>query len=504
MGESSAARGWVSEHLRGSERWYRSLIENASEPITVIDADGVITYASPAFEHCLGYSVAEMVGMNALSLLHPDDAPVVARALAERLARPGDRTVARQRLRHRDGSWRTFRFSSWSLLHDPAVRGIVVNARDITEEQALKAQLAHSRKMEAVGQLAGGIAHDFNSLLTAILSSTDLILGEVPDGPVRHDAETIRRAAERAAALTRQLLTFSRKQMVEPRLLDINALVSATARMLARALGERTSLTLDLTPDIGAVYADPNQLEQVLVNLAVNARDAMADGGTVGIRTAELDGRVMLQVIDSGIGMDLELQNRIFEPFFTTKEIGKGTGLGLATVYGIVKQCGGEVVVESAPGAGSVFTVLLPRREEPAHAAVLPASSDRPVGNETVLVVEDEPVVRETIRRVLTRHGYLVREALNGRDALSVLDASNDAVDLIMTDVMMPELNGHQLVAALAERGAGIPVLVMSGYDDGSAAGCDALPHGTRFLGKPFTIEDLLRVIREMLDGATV
>ena len=386
---------------------------------------------------------------------------------------------------------------------------------DVTEQRSLQEQLQQAQRMETVGRLAGGIAHDFNNLLTAILSNAELVVAELPDGTIRRDVELIRETAERAAELTRQLMAFSRKQAIESRLVDLNAIVRDTQRMLERTLGAGVKLDADLGP-IGPVLCDPSQLQQVLVNLGVNARDAMPGGGTVTIRTHNAvvgemfaschaglqPGRyVVLQVADTGVGMDAETQARIFEPFFTTKDIGKGTGLGLSTVYGIVKQWGGYIAVESATGHGATFTIYLPRRE--VSATPVPGQPEHrlPGGSETVLVVEDEFSVRSSIRRILARQGYSVLEAQNGAAALRILDEVTGSVDLVMTDLTMPEMSGRELIARLHERPACPGVVVMSGLDEKSAMKDESLPAGTAFLEKPFMVERLLQIVRTTLDA---
>jgi len=384
---------------------------------------------------------------------------------------------------------------------------------DVTEQRNLQDQLRQAQRMEAVGRLAGGIAHDFNNLLTAILSNAELVLGELPDGSVRRDVELIRQTAERAAALTRQLLAFSRKQVVEPRLMEVNATVRETQRLLQRTLGPGITLETDLG-EIGTILADPGQLEQVLLNLAVNARDAMPDGGTLAIRTQNLDvdydlarrhrglrpaSYVVIEVEDTGVGMDPLTQARIFEPFFTTKGLGQGTGLGLSTVYGIVKQWGGYIAVDSAPGQGAVFTIYLPKRHGIAAAAREPASRNLPGGSETVLVVEDEPAVRNSVRRILARQGYSVLEANNGAEAIRILLAREQSIDLVLTDLMMPEMTGRELIAWLRSHPGAPRILAMSGYDEQSAMRGEPLPEGAPFLAKPFTVDGLLRAIRAAL-----
>jgi PAS domain S-box-containing protein len=408
---------------------------------------------------------------------------------------------------------------------DGAIVGAILVNQDITDQRAgqealrrSEEQLRHAQKMEAVGQLAGGIAHDFNNLLTGILSYSDLVLQELRQGdPIRADIEQIRHAGERAAALTRQLLAFSRRQVLQPRVLSLNGSVTELDSMLRRLVGADVSLETELDPGLWYVLADPGQLEQVLVNLVVNARDAMPDGGRLRIETANLhlqatdDSRangvrpgayVTLSVRDTGAGMDVPTQARIFEPFFTTKSAGKGTGLGLSTVYGIVEQSGGHIAVESAPGQGAAFTIFLPRHEGPGVAGT--AKTDRrslPGGTETLLLVEDEAAVRDSARRLLERHGYTVIEARHGADALRIVEAGDRQIDLVLTDLVMPEMGGRELVERLRARHPSLKVLYMSGYSERAVTVDGVMPAGTGFVEKPFTIEQLTRRTREILDG---
>jgi signal transduction histidine kinase len=394
------------------------------------------------------------------------------------------------------------------------VVGAILLHQDVSEqrkgEEALRqseAQLRHAQKMEAVGQLAGGIAHDFNNLLTGILSYADLVLGELrPGDPVRADLEQIRHAAQRAAALTRQLLAFSRRQVLQPHVLSLNGCVAELDAMLRRLLGADVTLETELDPGLWYVQADPGQLEQVLVNLVVNARDAMPAGGRVTIATANLPlshgAYVTLSVSDTGIGMDAATQSRIFDPFFTTKEQGKGTGLGLSTVYGIVEQSGGHVTVESAPGQGATFTIFFPRHSAPALG--LPPGADRrslPAGTETLLLVEDEAAVRTSTRRLLERQGYTVVEARHGADALRIFEEGGRPIDLVLTDLVRPEMGGRELVERLRARHPGVKVLYMSGYSERAVAVDGVMPPRTGFVEKPFTVEQLIRRTREILDG---
>ena len=373
-------------------------------------------------------------------------------------------------------------------------------------EEALRRseeQLRQAQKMEAVGRLAGGIAHDFNNLLTVITSYGELLLEDLSPGDSRRDdVEQIRKAAEAAAALTRQLLAFTRQQVLEPKVLNLRAIVAGTEKLLQRLIGADVHLTTSLASDLGAVKADPGQLEQIIINLAVNARDAMPGGGRLSIEAANLEqvegrpGRyVLLAVSDTGIGMDEQTKARIFEPFFTTKESGKGTGLGLATVYGIVKQAGGFIWVDSEPGRGTSFEVYLPRVDEPAAPAITrPAPAEPARGTETVLVVEDAPAVRLVTRQVLERYGYTVLEAPTGDIALRIAAKHHGPIHLLLTDVVMPGLSGRQLAGQLSQLRSEMKVLYVSGY-------ADTVESAGAYLQKPFAPEALARRVRDVLDA---
>ena len=390
---------------------------------------------------------------------------------------------------------------------------------DITERKRLESELRQAQKLEAIGQLAGGVAHDFNNLLTVITGRSHLALGQLPaDHIIRRHIELIQTTAERAAALTRQLLAFSRKQVLEPKVLDVNAVVMGVAPMLRRLIGEDLELVTVPAPDLGRVKADPSQLEQVIVNLAVNARDAMPQGGTLTIETGnvELDeaytrrhpganaGRfVMLAVSDTGHGMDAAVKARIFEPFFTTKDPGKGTGLGLATVFGIVKQSGGSIGVYSEPGQGTTFKVYLPRVDEAVDRTATAAAPTLGRGSETILLVEDDDEVRALTRETLDGHGYAVIPAGDPVEALRLAGSHSGPIHLLVTDVVLPQLSGRGLAERLAPEHRDLRVLYMSGYTDDAIVRHGMLEEGTAFLQKPFTPHTLLRKVREVLDRRT-
>jgi two-component system, cell cycle sensor histidine kinase and response regulator CckA len=404
---------------------------------------------------------------------------------------------------------------------------VVWVARDVSErhrtEQALREsedQLRQSQKMEAVGQLAGGIAHDFNNLLMAIMSNAELAALDLPpSSPSAANIEEIKSASRRARSLTQQLLAFSRKQMLQPRVLDLNAVVRDAEQILRRLIGENITMSVMLDEAVGHVRADPGQLAQVLMNLAVNARDAMPNGGQLTIESGNRDvsaidarlhrglqpGRyVLLSVRDNGVGMDDATKTRIFEPFFTTKPPGQGTGLGLSTAYGIVKQSGGYIAVDSTPGSGTTFTILLPRVfEQPEPAAAHPApEAPATTTRGTVLLVEDEAAVREAAKRMLRKYGFAVIEAKNGEDALMLWEREQSRIDLVLTDVVMPVLGGAELAQALRRQRPELKVVFMSGYTQGNLELSSLDESASRFLPKPFTTDQLIGTLRELLQLA--
>ncbi len=515
--EDVTERRRAEEALRQSEERFRALIENASDLLVVFDEQGTITMVSPAVREALGWSPEEMLGRPGGDFIHPDDLPEAARVLAEVVASPSRAVRATIRLRHRDGSWRVIQTSLRSLLDVPSVRGIVSNGRDVTEQRQLEQRLLQAQKLEGVGRLAGGVAHDFNNLLVAILGYAQFLEEGIRSGrPSLDDLAEIREAGEQARDLTRQLLAVARRQVVEPRVMDLNDVLRDAERLLRRVLGEDVALTVVPAADLWRVKADPAQVQQILLNLAVNARDAMPQGGKLTLETANalLDERyaeahpgvrpgpyAVLAVSDSGVGMSPEARAHLFEPFFTTKPPGEGTGLGLATVYGIVKQAGGHVSVRSEPGRVTSFRIYLPRSEE--VAATLeprPAPRDH-VGTETVLLVEDAPAVRELAARALAESGYRVLQARNGREALEAAEAEAGPVHLLRTDVVMPDMSGQKLAERLRQLRPATRVLYMSGYTENTIIHHGVLDPGVNFLPKPFTPTSLQEKVRQVLDA---
>lgn len=515
---SALDRQRVGQQLHEQERYFRSLIEQAMDVIAVLDAEAAIKYASPSVAQVLGFAPEELVGRSILDLVHPEDSEGTLKAFAEGVARgEGNGRLLELRLRRKDGEYRTLEATGRYLVDDPTVNGVVINARDVTDRRLLERQLLQSQKMEAVGRLAGGVAHDFNNILTAILGYTGLLLDGLPTlSPLRPDLDEIRNAANRATGLTRQLLAFSRKQVLEMRVLDLNELVSDMDRLLRRLLGEDIDVVTKLDRALGAVRADASQLEQVIVNLAVNARDAMPEGGKLTVETAnaELDetyarehlpvrpgSYVMLAVSDNGVGMSPETMSHVFEPFFTTKDKGKGTGLGLATVYGIVKQSGGSIWCYSEPGQGTTFKVYLPRVEATPEGAPAPAPLGPRHGTETVLLVEDEPELRTLTRRVLEKHGYTVLEAATADAALGIARIHPGPIHLLLTDVVLPGISGRRLADDLLVRRTELRALFMSGYTEEAIVHRGVLAANTAFIHKPFTGDGLAAKVREVLDA---
>lgn len=629
------------EQVRLRELRHRALIENAADPIVIVDREMKTIYSSPATARVSGYSPGEMKGRE-MSAVHPDDVPRAQAIMKKVIESPGVPIRSEMKTLHRDGHWIDLETVATNLLDNPAVHGIVVNLRDVTEEKRsnesiarlaaivessddavigtdldgkiiawnpgaermygytmaevigkrpdiltapeapldvnaiirdatvsgvtahfesvrkrkdgrrilvsvsvspirdkngriigsagiardvtehrrLEDEFRQAQKMEAIGRLAGGIAHDFNNILTAISANAELAMEDLPgDHPVREDLAEIKRAGTRAAALTRQLLAFSRKQVLQPQTINLNAIVHSVEEMLRRVIGEDVTLTPDLEPNLAFVRADPTQLEQVLMNLAVNARDAMPRGGrlTIATRNIECNGElalpddmpegsyVLLEVSDTGVGMDAKTRTRIFEPFFTTKEPGKGTGLGLSTVYGIVRQSGGFIRLESERDVGTSFKLYFPKVEETEGKRGIGSGEYQKVegGSETLLLAEDESIVRIPLQRALERLGYTVLTASNGVEALAIARTTERTIDMLVSDVVMPEMGGRELADSLRAMNRSLPVLFMSGHSDEAVASHGALAEGAAFIAKPFAIQSMVRRIREVLDSVS-
>jgi two-component system cell cycle sensor histidine kinase/response regulator CckA len=496
------------EALERREEHYRSLIEHSLDLISILNVDGTIRYVSPSHERVLGYRLDELVGQNVFTFIHPDDLS----GIKESFARGDGAASLESRFRHKDGSWRMLESFGRNLSHVPGVSGLVVNSRDVTDRKRLEEQLHHSQRLEAVGRLAGGVAHDFNNLLMVITGYSQMLLDGMHAGdPARTDLEQVVKASERATDLTRQLLAFSRRQVVRPAILSLNVLVHDMDRMLRRVIGEDIELIASFAPDLKTVRADPGQLEQVVLNVAVNARDAMPNGGKLTLETANVQvteeftrahpapkvgSYAMLSMRDTGFGMDAEVLTRLFEPFFTTKE--NGTGLGLSTSYGIIKQSGGDIWVDSKPGHGTTFRIYLPVAEEPAEAVEAPRESPALRGAETILLVEDEDGVRRVVETMLKRHGYNVLSSASCSDAMSLAERYAGPIHLLITDVVMPGMSGRTMAESLTALRPETKVLYVSGY--GGPLESDI---SSGFLQKPFTTEELARKIRALFPAAS-
>lgn len=542
----------AAEVARGRERLevlverYRLLFAEHPLPMFLFDPERLtILEVNDATVRNYGWSREEFLGMTMRDIRPPEDVQKIVDHFRD--AHPGLSAAGTARHLRRDGSVIDVEITRHlmeidgrrvvlSLANDVTTRLAAERARTESETELRRLnselearmrelrrsqeQLLHMQKMDALGRLAGGVAHDFNNVTTAILGFTGFVLDSLPpEDARRRDLEEIRGAAERAAGLTRQLLAFSRRQVIDVRPVRVNEVVEKMDRLLQRLIGEDVELVTKLCPEAGWIHYDLGQLEQVIVNLVVNARDAMPNGGKLTIETtrmvldevyvagrpeASVGPHVVLAVSDTGIGMDAAVRARLFEPFFTTKERGQGTGLGLATVYGIVRQSGGHIVVESEPGHGSVFRILIPELAAPESAWPTPAARDTPVleGSETILVAEDDEVVRRVAARVLRAQGYQVLEAANGAQAIATIETAPEReVHLLLTDVVMPEMSGPELAARLSARLPGLRVVFMSGYTGHTVERDGALPRNAAYLQKPFTVQGIAELVREVLDG---
>ena len=507
--------------LRASEERYRALITTSTSLVWSSDAEGRFVAPQPAWEAFTGQPWSEHRDLGYLEALHPDDREAARRRWQRRMARPGSVMESEGRL--------------WSVAHnayrhvvgrampvldaDGSVREWIGTVSDVEERWISEERLRRAERMETVGRLAGGIAHEANNQMSVILGSAQFVLQRTDiHDEVREDVEHIQRAAERTANITQQLLAFSRRQVLQPQVLDLHVLLQRAEPILRRTLGERSRLVVRPATGIGRVKADPGQLEQVLLNLVINARDAMPNGGTVTIETSTVSlsaeyaeskpvatiipgPHLLLAVSDTGTGMDAETLGRAFEPFFTTKPVGEGTGLGLATVYGIVKQSGGYIWIYSEPGQGSVFKIYLPvvggAPSERRRRDTSPVALD----GETVLVVEDEATVRSIIARVLRNQGYTVHEAAHGRDALAIAGAPGTRLDLVIADVVMPGIGGRELAEQLGRSRPDLPVLFTSGYTGHDVVERGLIERDWPFLPKPIMPDALAKKVREVLDG---
>jgi signal transduction histidine kinase/DNA-binding response OmpR family regulator len=490
-----------------------------SDVVCVISKDFDVLEINLAGCAFVGRAKSQMAGKKCYELFHGTTAPVAECPCARSAVtgRPASGVLEQAGRYHELFAWPIASDGGAARAYVHIVKDATAQMAEKREKEQLEDRLRQSHKMEAIGRLAGGVAHDFNNLLSVILNHAEFVLEGVKESdPVCDDVLEIRKAGERAASLTRQLLAFSRKQVIQPQTLNLNSVIRETEGMLRRLIGEDVELSTTLAHDLGLVRADKGQLSQVVMNLVVNSRDAMPNGGRIVMETSNCDigaaqvGRdaaleagphVMLSVTDTGMGMDEATRARLFEPFFTTKELGRGTGLGLATVYGIVKQSGGDIQVVSELGKGTTFQVLLPRKQGSVTRELhRGASVTRAVAGETVVVVEDEPAVRNSTRRILIAAGYGVLEAANGAAALALCESHDGGIDLLLTDVVMPGIGGRELAARLKQLRPRVKVLYMSGYTDTAAARGGEFDEDARFIGKPFTAAELTRSIREALD----
>ncbi len=516
-------RAEAEDALEKERQFLRAVLESVGAGIVACDAEGTVTLFNRATREFYGLPEEPLPSerwAEHYDLYLPDgrtpmrkeDVPLFRALQGERVDDAEMMIVPKQ------GAPRTLLASGQPIV-DGAGRklGAVVAMHDITERKQLEQQLFQAQKMEAVGRLAGGVAHDFNNLLGVILGYAEMLLaGLGPEDPLRAKLRAIKDAAGMAASLTRQLLAFSRKQIVEPRVLHLNVLLGEMNKMLRRLIGEDIALETSLAPGLGRIKADPGQVEQIVMNLAVNARDAMPQGGRLTIETADVDlgeghaqthavaapgPYVQLAVSDTGVGMTPDVRARIFEPFFTTKEEGKGTGLGLATVYGIVKQSGGHIQVTSEPGRGTTFRIRFPRVEQPAENARSPEPDTSPLGTETVLVVEDEDTVRDLLEESLREYGYRVITAANAAEAEEAGRRHEGPIHLLMTDLVLPGASGRVAAERLSQLRPELKVLYMSGYTDDAILRHGVIERGMAFLQKPFALTALARKVREVLDS---
>jgi two-component system, cell cycle sensor histidine kinase and response regulator CckA len=510
-----AGRERAEKMLQETRERYRDLFDHANDIVFTTDLNGRLTSLNRAGEMATGYSLEEAANANVSKVLCPYSLEL-ARNMREKTIIDGEQTTYEVEIVRKDGRTATFVVSTWLMYHNGKACGIQGTARDVTERKQLEDRLRQSQKTEALGLLAGGIAHDFNNLLSVMIGYGEMLTDRLKsEDPLRRYAVEVLKAGQQASTLTGQLLAFSRRQVLQPRVFNLNTTIANMEQLLRRLILEQAEITFKPDPQLGQVKADAGQLEQVIMNLAVNARDAMPQGGELHIETANVEvqqndtrhddfvapGRyVLLTVSDTGIGMSAKTMANIFEPFFTTKGPGKGTGLGLATVYGIVKQSGGFLSVKSQEGKGSSFMIYLPRVEEPPSDFTCDASPIvKTAGLETVLLVDDAEPFRKLVRIVLEEAGYSVIEARTSSEAAQAGTLHDGPIHLLLTDVIMPKVDGYQLSDYLKFHRPDMKVLYMSGYT-GSTAGQSAVKSGTRLLPKPLRKDALLSSVRQVLD----
>jgi len=506
----------AENEVRQSEQRFHDLFENAKDIVFTLDLDGNVTSLNKSAEEVMGWPRSEALQLNIKNLVAPEHLNLCSQMM-QRILNDEPLQHFEISMLRKDGRKVLLQTSARLTYSNGQKEGVQGIARDITERRHLENMVQQSQKLEAIGRLSGGLAHDFNNLLCVISGHTELLTEQTqPEHPSLRNLTQIKKAVDSASSLTRQLLAFSRKQVFHPRILDLNAIVIETEKLLGRLIGEHIEFFSTLQPTLGHVRVDPVQVEQVLVNLVLNARDAMPHGGKLTIETGNVElgegsrskhaivpagNYVVLSVTDNGCGMDEETQSRIFEPFYTTKELGKGTGLGLATVYGIIKQSGGFIWVYSEPGQGTSFKVYLPRIDRPTTP---PPSLNTPVelrkGTETILLVENAEPLRTLAKEFLKGGGYAVLEAENGKEALRIASSFGGTIHLLLTDVIMPGMGGKQLALHLSGLRPTTRVLYMSGYPNDGIVQSGILATGVVLLEKPFTREILLRRVRQVLD----
>jgi two-component system, cell cycle sensor histidine kinase and response regulator CckA len=504
---------YTQASLRKSEERFRALINNSIDIVSVLDPDGSVIFQSPSMTDVLGYRVEDTQEANVFEFVHPEDVESM-RAAVDRASKGLTPQPVEARLKARDATWRDLEIYCVGVWIEGEFYGILANGRDITQWKKLQSQLVQSQKMEALGRLAGGVAHDFNNLLTVIGAYAELLDLDETDEERKVWFAEIAQAAQRATSLTGQLLAFSRRQVLKPESVDVNKAIRDLQNLLARLIGEETEIRVELSKDVGPVLVDPTQIDQIVFNLAINAKDAMDGAGTMIIRTkaGRLDNSdpdsaeaVFLEIVDTGHGMDQQTKDQIFDPFFTTKEPGKGTGLGLATVHGIVTQSGGSILVESEPGEGTVFTVVLP-----VFAGEVPAPRSGPIVTEVVssrtasrvLVVEDEPAVLNLIKISLDRIGHDVLTAGNATEALAAINEVGN-VDLLITDLILPgEMNGAELADEVAALSPTTAIIHISGYSGETHDSPIFQREDRTLLAKPFDRKDLVEAVHEVLNEA--
>ncbi len=516
------ARRKTEAALAESEERMRFLVKNSSDSLVIFDADGSQRFVSPAAERITGFPVGELQGRAIDTIIHPEDVGVVMAAWNEAVTHPEKTVTVQYRHIHKTRQWVYSEAIAQSFLAEPAINGVIASIRDITahkkaeeDSRKLQEQLTQAQKMESVGRLAGGVAHDFNNMLSVILGHAELALARTDKNqPLFANLQEISKAARRSADLTRQLLAFARRQTIAPKVLDLNETVEGMLKMLRRLIGEDIDLTWLPGENLGPIKIDPSQIDQILANLCVNARDAIADTGKVTIKTAVavfdeafcqvhleyLPGEyIQLIVSDNGAGMDPETLANLFEPFFTTKDLGKGTGLGLATVYGIVKQNDGFIHVASTPGQGTTFSIYLPRYAAGEELTKSESVRSPPSDLETILLVEDEQMILDVTKTMLNLQGYEVLAALTPAEAIHLAEKHKDHISLLMTDVVMPEMNGRDLAKSVLAICPNLKRLFMSGYTADVIAHHGVLDDGVYFIQKPFSMQDLAAKITEVL-----